>query len=86
LHPDGGFAHLARERPEAQIDMPFLMGTIRHVKRLADAFRRAGRPVVYVTQVLRADYSDAAFPYWRDCFARDTLPPPSPPPLGLGGR
>jgi nicotinamidase-related amidase len=41
------------------------MSTIPHVKRLADAFRRAGRPVVYVTHVLRSDYSDAAFPYWR---------------------
>jgi nicotinamidase-related amidase len=65
VHPDGGFAHRAREHPETKIDMPFLMSTIPHVKRLADAFRRAGRPVVYVTQVLRPDYSDAAFPYWR---------------------
>jgi len=29
------------------------MSTIPHVKRLADAFRRAGGPVVYVIQVLR---------------------------------
>ena len=65
LHPDGGFAHLAREHPDAKIDMPFLMSTIPHVKRLAHGFRRAGRPVVYVTQVLRPDYSGAAFPYWR---------------------
>jgi nicotinamidase-related amidase len=65
VHADGGFAHRAREHPEAKIDMPFLMSTIPPVKRLADAFRRAGRPVVYVTQVLRPDYSDAAFPYWR---------------------
>jgi nicotinamidase-related amidase len=65
VHPDGGFAYQARERPAAKIDMPFLMSTIPHVKRLADAFRGAGRPVVYVTQVLRSDYSDAAFPYWR---------------------
>jgi nicotinamidase-related amidase len=65
VHPDGGFARLAREHPEAQIDMPFLLGTIPHVKRLADAFRTAGRPVVYVAHVLKADYSDAAFPYWR---------------------
>lgn len=65
VHPDGGFAHLAREHPDAKIDMPFLMSTIAQVKRLADAFRKAGRPVVYVTQVLRSDYSDAAFPYWR---------------------
>ena len=65
VHADGGFAHRAREHPEAKIDMPFLMSTIPHVKRLAEAFRRAGRPVVYVIQVLRPDYADAAFPYWR---------------------
>jgi len=65
VHPDGGFAHLARERPDAKIDMPFLIGTIPCVKRLADAFRTAGGPVVYVAHVLKSDYSDAAFPYWR---------------------
>jgi hypothetical protein len=26
-HPDGGFASTAREHPEANIDMPFLVGT-----------------------------------------------------------
>ena len=63
VHPDGGFAHLrARTRP---IDMPFLMGTLPYVKRLADAFRNAGRPVIYVAHVLKPDYSDAQFPYWR---------------------
>jgi ureidoacrylate peracid hydrolase len=67
VHPDGAFAVLAQEKPD--IDMPFLMGTIPHVKRLADAFRKAGRPVVYVAHVLKPDYSDAQFPYWR-------LPPP----------
>jgi nicotinamidase-related amidase len=35
------------------------------VKRLAEAFRAAGRPVVYLAHVLKPDYSDAAFPYWR---------------------
>src|SRR5467141_3137533 len=65
VHPDGGFAHHARETPEAGIDMPFLMGTIPQVKRLADAFREAGRPVVYIAHVLKPDYSDAQFPYWR---------------------
>jgi isochorismate hydrolase len=65
LHPDGGFAHLAREHPEANIDMPFLRGTIPHVSRLAEAFRSAGRPVVYIAHVVKPDYSDAAFPYWR---------------------
>jgi ureidoacrylate peracid hydrolase len=65
VHPEGGFAHVARETPEAGIDMPFLMGTIPHVKRLADAFRTAGRPVVYIAHVVKPDYSDAQWPYWR---------------------
>jgi ureidoacrylate peracid hydrolase len=65
LHRDGNFSHIAREHPEAQIDLPFLIGTIPNVKRLADAFRAAGRPVVYLAHMLKADYSDAAFPYWR---------------------
>jgi ureidoacrylate peracid hydrolase len=65
VHPDGTFAHVAREQPEAKIDMPFLMGTVPQVKRLVAAFRDAGRPVVYVAHVLKADYSDAQFPYWR---------------------
>jgi ureidoacrylate peracid hydrolase len=65
LHPDGNFAHIAREYPEAMIDMPFLAGTIPYAKRLAEAFRSAARPVVYLAHVLKPDYSDAAFPYWR---------------------
>ena len=65
LHPDGSFAQLAQEHLEAMIDMPFLVGTIPHAKRLVTAFRDAGRPVVYVAHVLKADYSDAAFPFWR---------------------
>ena len=65
VHRDGGFACIARDIPEAAIDMPFLMGTIPQVKRLADAFRGAGRPVVYLAHVVKPDYSDAQFPYWR---------------------
>jgi len=65
LHPDGSFAQLAQEHLEAMIDMPFLVGTIPHAKRLVTAFREAGKPVVYVAHVLKADYSDAAFPFWR---------------------
>jgi nicotinamidase-related amidase len=65
LHRDGSFSHIAREHPEANIDMRFLVGTIPNVKGLADAFRAAGRPVVYLAHVLKTDYSDAAFPYWR---------------------
>jgi len=65
VHSDGSFSYMAREHPEAAIDLQFLMGTIPHVRRLADAFRAAGRPVVYVAHALKPDYSDAAFPYWR---------------------
>jgi nicotinamidase-related amidase len=65
VHADGGFAHRARENPEAKIDLPFLMGTIQPTARLAEAFRNAGRPVIYIAHVLKPDYSDAQFPYWR---------------------
>src|ERR1700746_489496 len=65
LHRDGDFSHIAREHPEANIDLAFLIGTVPNVKRLADAFRAARRPVVYLAHVLKPDYSDAAFPYWR---------------------
>src|SRR5438477_6706586 len=65
LHRDGNFSHIAREHPEGNIDMPFLIGTIPNVKKLMEAFRAAGRPVVYLAHVLKPDYSDAAFPYWR---------------------
>ena len=45
--------------------MPFLMAAIPLVTRLAEAFRKAGRRVVYIAHVLKPDYSDAQFPYWR---------------------
>lgn len=65
LHPDGGFGRRARANPEKKIDMPFLAATIPSTRRLLEAFRAVGRPVVYIAHVLKADYSDAAFPYWR---------------------
>ena len=65
LHRDGSFGHIAREHPEFNIDMPFLVGTIPNVKTLADTFREARKPVVYLAHVLKHDYSDAAFPYRR---------------------
>jgi ureidoacrylate peracid hydrolase len=65
IHPEGGFAQKSREHPEMGIDMPFLMGTVPHVKRLADAFRATGKPVIYLAHVVKPDYSDAQFPYWR---------------------
>lgn len=65
VHPEGGLAQRAQELPPGTIDMPFLTGTIPQIKRLATAFRNAGRPVVYVAHVLKPDYSDAQIPYWR---------------------
>jgi ureidoacrylate peracid hydrolase len=65
VHPEGGFAHRAREASEKGIDMPFLMGTIPAVQRFADAFRTAGRPVVSLAHMVKPDYSDAQFPYGR---------------------
>ena len=72
LHADGGFGCLARSHPERRIDMAFLASTIPNAKRLIEAFRRCGRPVVYVAHVLKPDFSDAAFPYWRGAALRDT--------------
>jgi ureidoacrylate peracid hydrolase len=65
LHPDGAFGRRAQQHPEAAIDMPFLVGTVPKVKQLADAFRAAGHPVIYIAHVLKPDYSDAQFPFWR---------------------
>ena len=31
LHRDGSFSHMAREHPEAKIDLSFLIGTIPNV-------------------------------------------------------
>jgi len=65
LHPDGGFSQLAKEYPDRKIDQEFLASIIPSVKRLAEAFREASKPVVYIAHILKSDYSDAAFPYWR---------------------
>lgn len=65
VHPDGGFARCARENPERGWDMAFLMGTIPHVRRLLNAFRSAGRPVVYIITTHDPAYADAEWPHWR---------------------
>ncbi len=72
LHTQGGFGCLARSHPERRIDMAFLASTIPNAKRLIEAFRGAGRPVVYIAHVLKPDFSDAAFPYWRGAALRET--------------
>src|SRR5262249_25390086 len=51
--------------PEAAADMPFLQRTIPQVRRLIEAFRDTGRPVICLAHVVKPDYSDAQFPYWR---------------------
>lgn len=65
VHPDGGFARCARENPERGWDMPFLMGTIPQVRRLLEAFRRAGRPVIHIITTHDPAYADAQWPHWR---------------------
>jgi nicotinamidase-related amidase len=65
VHADGGFARCAREYPERNWDIPFVMGTIPNVKRLLDAFRDADRPVIHVITTHRPDYADAEWPHWN---------------------
>ncbi len=65
VNDEGAFGLRGRENPDARIDMEFLASPIPRIGRLAEAFRDTGRPVVYVAHVLKPDYSDAAFPYWR---------------------
>ena len=65
VHPDGGFARCARENPERGWDMPFIMGTIPQVRRLLDAFRGAGRPVIHIITTHDPAYADAQWPHWR---------------------
>ncbi len=65
VHPDGGLACRASENPSAGLDVAFLQAAVPAVKRLAGAFRAAGLPVVYIAHVVKPDYSDAQFPYWR---------------------
>ena len=59
VHPEGYFGQRAKEVPDAGIDMRFLTDSISNVKRLAAAFREAGRPVIYIAHVVKLDYSDA---------------------------
>jgi nicotinamidase-related amidase len=65
VHSEGGLAQRARENQGAQLDVPFLTATIPNVRRLADSFRNANRPVIYIAHVVKPDYSDAQYPYWR---------------------
>ena len=55
----------AKKHPEVAIDREFLPSTIPSIRKLVEAFGAAGRPVVYLKHVVRPDYVDACFPYWR---------------------
>jgi ureidoacrylate peracid hydrolase len=63
IHADGYMARMMKENPS--FDLKFYASPIPFIKRLAAAFRTAGKPVVYIAMVLSPDYSDACFPYWR---------------------
>lgn len=65
VHPEGSLAHRSRDNPASGLDLPFMMSVIPQVKQLAEAFRQAARPVIYIAHVVRPDYADAQFPYWR---------------------
>lgn len=65
VHPEGQFGMMAKQNPERNIDHEFLSSPIPRIIKLAEAFRNAGRPVIYIAHVLKSDDSDAAFPYWR---------------------
>jgi len=60
VHPDGVIGRFSKRNPT--IDLSFLRSTIRPCRNLAEAFRTAGRPVIYPITVLKADRSDVAFP------------------------
>jgi len=63
VHKDGYHGEDAKKG--IPIDLGFLMSPVPNIKRLAAAFRKAGRPVIHVVMMLRPDYSDACFPYWK---------------------
>jgi nicotinamidase-related amidase len=65
LHPEGALARRLRQKPAPMFDLDFLRGTIAPIGRLAEGFREVRRPVPYLAHVLKPDYSDAQFPYWR---------------------
>ncbi len=70
--PEGYFGR----RPEPHFKMmvqamqPLVKRAIPNIRRLVEAAKGAKRPVIYIQHVLRPDYADACFPYWRcvpDC-------------------
>ncbi len=66
LNPEGsiGKRSIAKESPNTKPDLQFMRSIIPNISKLIKAFRKTRRPVIYIAHVLKADYSDAAFPYW----------------------
>jgi len=65
LKPGGFFSKRPEFKEFLKTMQPLIEQAIPNIKRLTQAARNVRRPVVYVQQVLREDYADACFPYWR---------------------
>jgi nicotinamidase-related amidase len=59
VDPDGFFGGLAKA---GMVDLEFLRSPITNIKRMAVAFRAAGRPVVYLMSTNRPDFLDSCAP------------------------
>jgi len=62
---EGGYNHGLVKDGLIPIDLELYASPIPYIQKLSAAFRAAELPVVYVSMVLKADYSDACWPYWR---------------------
>ena len=65
LKPGGFFSKRPEFKEFLKTMQPLVAKAIPNIKRLTRAARNARRPVVYIQEVLREDYADACFPYWR---------------------
>ena len=63
-HEDGYFHKLAREMPKFR-SLLEVRPPVEVIGRLADGFRKAGKPVICLKMELRKDYADCAIPYWK---------------------
>lgn len=58
VHPEGWFVRLRGRDYQTETIVP-------NIQRLSLAARNVGRPVIYIQHVLRSDYLDATFPWWK---------------------
>jgi len=74
--PGGYFARRPEFKDFLESFRQLVSIAIPNIKRLTQRAKAAGRPVVYIQHVLREDYADACFPYWRcvpDCIEEKFL-------------